>query len=171
MKIKDRFEFKNKAALVTVKPDTSAFEAVNIISEKNYGACIVVDDDYRPVGIVTERDFMRRLLGKQLDPKKTKVSQIMTSNLKFAKLDDDIVDWLRQMSNERFRHVPVVDDNGKLINILSQGDLVSYTWPELLKKTKDETIGFILLRYQPFLILSSIVVYALAMTLFHKYFK
>ena len=54
-----------------------------------------------------------------------------------ADKDDELVGWLRQMSNERFRHVPVVDKTGKLINIMSQGDFVSYTWPDLLYQVKE----------------------------------
>ena len=67
-----------------------------------------------------------------MNPKTTKLKQIMTSPVKVAKRDDNLLTWLRQMSNERFRHVPVVDSNGKLINIMSQGDFVSYTWPDLI---------------------------------------
>jgi Mg/Co/Ni transporter MgtE len=62
----------------------------------------------------------------------------MTSDLKLAKADDNLIDWLRQMSNERFRHLPVVDDQGILIGIMSQGDFVSYTWPELLGRVKEQ---------------------------------
>jgi len=61
----------------------------------------------------------------------------MTSPVKVADKDDELVGWLRQMSNERFRHVPVVDKNGKLINIMSQGDFVSYTWPNLIYQVKE----------------------------------
>ncbi len=56
----------------------------------------------------------------------------MTTDLKVARADDDLLDWLRLMSNERFRHLPVVDDQGVIIGMMSQGDFVSYTWPELM---------------------------------------
>jgi CBS domain-containing protein len=138
MKIKDRPEFNSKSAVLTFKPDETVFSAVQIMSERNYGAAIVIGPDQKPLGIVTERDFMRRLLNKELDQKKTKLSQIMTTDLKLAKADDNLIDWLRQMSNERFRHLPVVDDNGVLIGIMSQGDFVSYTWPELIGRVKEQ---------------------------------
>ncbi len=138
MKIKDRPEFDNKSAVMTFGPEESVFTAIQAMSEKNYGAAIVVNADRKPLGIVTERDFMRRLLNKELNPKTTKLSAIMTSDLKLAKADDNLIDWLRQMSNERFRHVPVVDDHGILIGIMSQGDFVSYTWPELLGRVKEQ---------------------------------
>jgi CBS domain-containing protein len=138
MKIKDRPEFSSKSTVMTFKPDDTVYTAVKAMSEKNYGAAIIVSPDQKPLGIVTERDFMRRLLNKELDQKKTKLSAIMTSDLKLAKSDDNLIDWLRQMSNERFRHLPVVDDDGVLIGIMSQGDFVSYTWPELITRVKEQ---------------------------------
>lgn len=138
MKIKDRPEFKNKSAVMTFSPTDTASAAIQAMSDKNYGAAVIISKDRKPLGIVSERDFMRRLLNKNLDPKKTKLSEIMTSDLKLARADDNLLDWLRQMSNERFRHLPVVDDDGTLIGIMSQGDFVSYTWPELLGRVKEQ---------------------------------
>ena len=63
----------------------------------------------------------------------------MTKEVKTATPDDQVIDWLRQMSNERFRHIPVVDADGRLINLLSQGDFVSFTWPELLLNLREKT--------------------------------
>ena len=80
---------------------------------------------------------MKKLLNNGMNPKTTKLKEIMTSPVKVADKDDELVGWLRQMSNERFRHVPVVDKTGKLINIMSQGDFVSYTWPDLIYQVKE----------------------------------
>ena len=80
---------------------------------------------------------MKRLLNGSKNPKTTKLKDIMTSPVKVADQNDNLVSWLRQMSNERFRHLPVVDKAGKLINIMSQGDFVSYTWPNLLYQVKE----------------------------------
>jgi len=108
------------------------------MSERNYGSVVVVDAERKPVGIVTERDLMRRLLHKRLDYDSTTLEQITTRDLKVARSDDDLLDWLRLMSNERFRHLPVVDDQGVLISMMSQGDFVSYTWPELLGRLREQ---------------------------------
>lgn len=137
MQIKDRPEFNRKAAVMTFSPEEMVMTAVQAMSDKNYGAAVVISPDRKPLGIVTERDFMRRLLNQGLDPNTTPLSAIMTSDLKLARGDDDLIDWLRQMSNDRFRHLPVVDDDGSLIGIMSQGDFVSYTWPELLNRVKE----------------------------------
>lgn len=138
MKIKDRPEFKRKSQVLTFGPHETVFAAVQIMSEKNYGAAVVISPDRRPVGIVTERDFMRRLLSQQRDPKTTMLSEIMTTDLKLAREDDDLLDWLRQMSNDRFRHLPVVDEHGALVSIMSQGDFVSYTWPQLMGRVTEQ---------------------------------
>ena len=82
---------------------------------------------------------MKRLINNGMNPKTTKLKEIMTSPVKLADKDDELVNWLRQMSNERFRHVPVVDKDGNLINVMSQGDFVSYTWPNLLYQLKELT--------------------------------
>jgi CBS domain-containing protein len=138
MRIKDRPEFGRKAAVMTFAPGEMVSVAVKAMSEKNYGAAVIVSPANKPLGIVTERDFMRRLLAKGLDQKTTRLSAIMTSDLRLAKADDDLLDWLRQMSNDRFRHLPVVDDDGTLIGLMSQGDFVSYTWPQLLSRVKEQ---------------------------------
>lgn len=139
MKIKDRPEFKSKSQVLTFAPSDSVLSAIKTMSEKNYGAAIIISPDHKPLGIVTERDFMRRLLNQELNPKTTMLSEIMTTDLKLAREDDDLLDWLRQMSNDRFRHLPVVDENGFLVSIMSQGDFVSYTWPQLLGRVAEQT--------------------------------
>ena len=137
MKICDRPEFKSKKPPLTFKENEVVLKAVKQMSKANFGSVVIVDSSKNVKGIVTERDLMKRLLNDGMNPKTTKLKEIMTTPVKVADKDDQLVDWLRQMSNERFRHVPVVDKTGKLINIMSQGDFVSYTWPNLLYQVKE----------------------------------
>ena len=137
MKICDRPEFKSKKPTVTYKENDKVIDAVKKMSKEIFGSVVVVDNDHKVVGIVTERDLMKKLLNNGMNPNTTKLKEIMTSPVKVADKDDELVGWLRQMSNERFRHVPVVDKTGKLINIMSQGDFVSYTWPDLIYQVKE----------------------------------
>src|SRR5271166_2010119 len=139
MRIKDRPEYRSKPAPFALRPDDMIPTAVRTMSEKNIGSVVVVDDAMQVKGIVTERDRMRRLLNKPLDPKTTTLSAIMTTEVRTASANDEVIDWLRQMSNERFRHLPVVDEQGRLVNIMSQGDFVSFTWPDLLGLLKEKT--------------------------------
>ena len=164
MKIKDRPEFKRKSAVLTFGPDETVAPAVGAMSERNYGAVIVVDGDRRPVGIATERDFMKRLLNAGRDPRETRLADIMTTDLKIARAEDDLLDWLRQMSNDRFRHLPVVDDDGQLITIMSQGDFVSYTWPQLISRVKEQARATFDVSPSLFMMIGGVVVFAAAMT-------
>ncbi len=134
MKIKDRPEFTRKNPVLSFSPDTTVAEAVQVMSERNIGATMVVDADNRPVGLVSERDLMRRLLAKGLDQNTTRLRDIMTTQLKMARADDEVLGWMQQMSNDRFRHLPVIDGDGRLIGMMSQGDFVAYTWPELMTR-------------------------------------
>lgn len=139
MKIKDRPEFRSKPAAFTLRAGDTAVSAIRTMADRNIGSVVIIDDDRMVKGIVTERDLLRRLLGQGLDPAKTPLSAIMTNEVRTASPDDELLDWLRQMSNDRFRHLPVVDAEGRLINLMSQGDLVSYTWPDLFAHMRDMT--------------------------------
>ena len=159
MQIKDRPEYRRKAALLTMGPDVMVADAVQAMSELNYGAMVIVSPDDMPIGIVTERDLMRRLLAGKLDQETTPLSAIMTSDLKVAKPEDDLLDWLRQMSNDRFRHVPVVGEDGRVITIMSQGDFVSYTWPQLLQRVTEHARATFDLSPSIFLVIGGVALF------------
>ena len=161
MKIKDRPEYNTKAKPVTFQKSATVREAITVMSENNYGSVIVVDKNNNVEGIVTERDLMIRLLHKKKDPDKTKLSSIMTKDVRVANEDDQVLDWLRIMSNERFRHLPVVDQEGHVVNMMSQGDFVSYTWPELLTRFKAKTKESLGAGYQIVLIVFALLGYSL----------
>lgn len=138
MRIMDRPEYARKSAVLTMPATQSVEDAAIVMSERNYGAVVIVSPDDQPIGIVTERDFMRRLLAKKLDPATTPLGDIMTRDLKVARPDDELLEWLRQMSNDRFRHVPVIGEDGRVVTIMSQGDFVSYTWPQLFARLTEQ---------------------------------
>jgi CBS domain-containing protein len=132
MKIGELPEFTKKPEPFALRGDELVSTAVKTMAEKNIGSVVVVDGAGKVKGIVTERDLLRRLLGAGLDQNTTPLSAIMTSDLHLGNIDDEDFDWFRIMSNQRFRHLPIVDEEGRLVNILSQGDFVSHSWPELL---------------------------------------
>lgn len=138
MRIQDRPEFESKPKPVTATPTDSVGDVVARMAKNNHGATAIVDNKSQVLGIFSERDLMRRVVAPGKDLKSTPISEVMTSEVRTANASDDVVAWLRQMSNERFRHVPVVDDDGKLVHMMSQGDFVSYTWPELRDRIKEE---------------------------------
>ena len=128
----DRPEFKTKPKPVTFLGKEKVSQAIAVMADKNYGSVVIVDSKDKVVGIVTERDIVKKLVNNNMSPKTTKLEEIMTLNPRVANENDDVVDWLRIMSNDRFRRLPVVDADGKIKVIFTQGDFVSYTWPDLI---------------------------------------
>ncbi|TFL17349.1 CBS domain-containing protein [Jannaschia formosa] len=162
-RLMDRPEYRSKPRPLTRGPDATVSEAVAAMSDKNYGCVIVTDPDDKVIGVVTERDVMNKVVGRGLDPTTTKLSEVMTENPRLARETDQMLDWLRIMSNERFRRLPVVDKDGRVKTVFTQGDFVSYTWPDLMGQMgtmlKAQAAG----NFHYLLIGGAILVYSLAM--------
>ena len=159
MKISDRPEFKSKKPPLTFTENETVLNAVKAMKNDNFGSVVITDKDKKVKGIVTERDLLKKLIPNLMNPKTTKLKQIMPSPVKMAKKDDNLLSWIRHMSNERFRHVPVVDKDGKLINVMSQGDFVSYTWPNLMYQVKEVAKENYFKANQVVLIVLSLLIY------------
>ncbi len=106
---------------------------------------------------------MNKLVAKELDARKTVLSDIMTSNPRLAHETDDLIDWLRIISNERFRRLPVVDENGHIKAVFTQGDFVSYTWPDLMYQMRSIATATVSKNWAVFLIGGGIALYSLIM--------
>ena len=126
--------------VITVTVDTTVFEAAELMNSKGIGCLLVVQDEV-PVGIVTERDFVRRVVAKNL-PYSVKVSEIMTKNLVTVDPDMSLKDAARLMSINKIRRLPVLKQN-KLVGIVVASDFVR----NLGKKTVSEEILDALGRY------------------------
>jgi CBS domain-containing protein len=137
VKIKNKLDYETKPKPFTLAPDATVKEALDVMCENNVGSIIIVNDDETIAGIITERDMMRRVLHRALEPAKTAIKEVMTTNVRAARESDELVDWLQIMTTERFRHLPIVDEQGRLVSMMSQGDFVSYTWPDLLDHTRN----------------------------------
>jgi CBS domain-containing protein len=165
MRLRDRPEFATKPRPLTFPRDATVAEAVARMSELNFGSVIVVDADDRVEGVVTERDVLKRLVNQGRDARTTLLSEIMTSNPRVARADDDLLDWLRIMSNERFRRLPVVDAEGRVVAVMTQGDFVSYTWPDLIYQGRQMVRASVAKNYNLVLIGGGIMLYSLIMIL------
>ncbi len=165
MQLRDRPEFASKAKPLTFAPTASVADAVAAMSERNYGSIIVVDDDEKVIGVMTERDVMKRLVHAERSAKETRVEDIMTRDPRVARETDQVLDWMRIMSNDRFRRLPVVDDDGRIKAVFTQGDLVSYTWPDLIYQAKELTKSTIGRSYPIWLIAGGVMLYSLLMVI------
>ena len=162
-KLKDRPEYKSKPKPITFKRSDTVASAVKIMTVNNFGSVVIVDEKNKVIGICTERDILKKLVNNNLDPSKTKIEKIMTSNPRVGKEDDEVLTWLRTMSNDRFRRLPVVDNQGKIKAIFTQGDFVSYTWPDLIYQATQMTKASISKHFNATSIIIMLMFYSVAM--------
>lgn len=106
----------------TIDPDLSVYDAVKLMADKGIGALVVVKDA-KPVGMITERDYARKVVLKGKSSQQALVSQIMTTPILCVRLGQSVEDCMALMTEKRVRHLPVVE-NDKLIGLVSIGDLV-----------------------------------------------
>lgn len=106
-----------------VKPDCNVYDAARIMCEHHIGCIPVCNDEKCVVGILTDRDIVLRTVACNKDSKNTPVSEIMTTDVCTCKSDEDICNAQNIMANNQVRRLPVVDENNKVIGILTMGDL------------------------------------------------
>lgn len=106
----------------TVDPDTSVYEALEIMAEKNVGALVVLEDE-RLIGIFSERDYARRLALEGKRSRDTPVKEIMTEVVATVSPSHSMKDCMQIMTNDRVRHLPVMEEE-QLIGLVSIGDVV-----------------------------------------------
>lgn len=110
--------------IFSVSSDATVYDAVSLMAEKNVGALLVVDDG-KLVGILSERDYTRKVMLRGKRSRETKVSEIMSTNLTTVDPGQSVDDCLHFMTEKRIRHLPVVKDGG-LCGVISIGDLVKH---------------------------------------------
>lgn len=106
----------------SINPDASVFEAIELMATKSIGALIVIEEA-GPVGIVSERDYARKVILKGRSSRQTPVREIMTTRVVYAKIDQTVEECMALMTEKRIRHLPVMDNND-LTGVISIGDLV-----------------------------------------------
>jgi len=109
--------------VVTIGESQSVLDATRIMNDHKIGAVVVTDGAGHVVGMFTERDVLRRVVADQKDPAATVVALVMTSEVIVAEADMSVEDCRQLMRNKRIRHLPVVDQQGKLEGMISIGDL------------------------------------------------
>ncbi|PAM91947.1 histidine kinase [Flavobacterium sp. IR1] len=106
----------------SVRSTTTVYEALKVMGEKNIGAILIIDgDDLK--GILSERDYARKIVLKDKSSKETYVHEIMESNIFSVRLSNNIEDCMELMSTKRIRHLPVLED-GTVVGIISISDVV-----------------------------------------------
>lgn len=121
--VTDILKSKASTAVHTVDPAESVFEAVRVMAQQNIGALVVVEHE-RVVGIVTERDYARKIVLMARASRDTAVRDIMTSPVMHVRPHQTSAECMALMTENRLRHLPVMDSGGKLTGLISIGDLV-----------------------------------------------
>jgi CBS domain-containing protein len=116
----------NKPAKVhTIRPGSTVLEAINRMNEHGIGALVVTESDH-VVGMFTERDVLRRVVGSERAPAEMFVAEVMTAAVATTGPKDDLDDVRSIMKDRRIRHLPVCDSEGSLVGLVSMGDLNAY---------------------------------------------
>ncbi|MFB0514145.1 MAG: cyclic nucleotide-binding/CBS domain-containing protein [Candidatus Bathyarchaeia archaeon] len=122
--------------VITTEKHALVIDAVKIMNQHGIG-CLVAMENGSPVGIVTERDLLKRVLGESKNPKKIRVQEIMSSPLIVAKPDMDIEKVTRLMFDRKIKKLPIVED-GKLVGLVTFTDLLRFQ-PSLIRVVKELT--------------------------------
>lgn len=121
--------------VITVEADATVKKAVELMNKNEIGCLIVVDrETEKPVGIVTERDMLKRVLVELRDPRKTRVSEIMSTPLIFGTPHMDVEVAARLMFKKKIKKLPVVE-NGNLVGLVTLTDLARVQ-PEMIRVLK-----------------------------------
>ena len=130
MKISDVLRLKG-AGVITIKPDDTVVTLLSLLAEHRIGACVVSADGSSIDGIVSERDVVRRLHSDGTEMLTGPVSACMTRDVWTGTMDEEVKVVAGKMTDQRVRHVPVVDADGALLAICSIGDVVKSRLSEL----------------------------------------
>ena len=122
MKVKDILKAKGNIAL-SIAPDTLIFDALQLMSEKNVGALLVMENE-KLVGIFSERDYARKIILKGRTSLDTEVREIMTEDVFTVTPEETIDQCMVLMSGKRIRHLPVVQGS-EVVGVISIGDVVN----------------------------------------------
>ena len=109
----------------SIPPDATVFEAIQLMAEKNVGALLVMSEE-KLVGVISERDYTRKVALKGRSSRETKVREIISSPVVSVTSSHSVEECMRLMTTNRVRHLPVLEAE-KLVGIVSIGDLVNWT--------------------------------------------
>jgi len=107
----------------SVAPDATVYDALRLMADKDVGALVVFDANARLTGIISERDYARKVVLKGKTSRETAVREIMTEKVVCVRPEQPIEECMALMTNKRIRHLPVLEDD-RLIGVISIGDVI-----------------------------------------------
>jgi len=121
--ISEILHHKGQAAW-TISPEATVFDAIQMMADKNVGA-LLVTEGVRLVGIISERDYTRKIALKGKSSKQTAVREVLTGQVIHAAPENTVEECMRLMTDHRIRHLPVLEGD-KIVGVISIGDLVNW---------------------------------------------
>jgi CBS domain-containing protein len=115
---------RKSGEVFSISPDAMVFQAIQMMDEKNVGALLVMEED-RLIGVISERDYTRKVMLRGKRSRETKVAEIMSSNVTVTHPREPVETCLRLMTDKHIRHLPVVEGD-KVVGVISIGDLVKH---------------------------------------------
>ena len=122
-RLEDFLKLNKNRQIWTISKDQSVMQALILMSEKNIGAIIIVDNNDFPIGIFSERDYARKIVLKGKSSKDTLLDEVMTKELITVTRDYKIDQCMEIMNEKKIRHLPVLE-NKKIVGIISIGDVL-----------------------------------------------
>jgi CBS domain-containing protein len=116
---------RKSGEVFSISPDATVFEAIELMDKKNVGALLVMEGE-QLIGMISERDYTRKIMLRGKRSRETKVAEIMSANLTVTHPREPVEKCLRLMTDKRIRHLPVLDGD-KVVGVVSIGDLVKWT--------------------------------------------
>src|SRR5438034_7461919 len=110
--------------IFSISPEATVFEAIELMDNKNVGALLVMEAD-RLIGMISERDYTRKIMLRGKRSRETKVAEIMSTNVFTTHLREGVETCLRLMTDQHIRHLPVLDGD-RVMGVISIGDLVKH---------------------------------------------
>jgi len=129
MRVRDVLNSKGSDEVFTISPHATMHELLGTLAERNVGALVVSGDGDAILGIVSERDIVRRLRALE-EPRIATVESIITTDIHVCCPENPVADLMATMTQFRVRHVPVIED-GRLIGLVSIGDAVKHRMDQL----------------------------------------
>ena len=120
-RVKDILDVKGRD-IWSIAPDVSVYDAMELMADKEIGSLMVMEGT-KLVGIISERDYARKVILQGRSSRTTQVREIMTSRVVYAQPDQNIEECMALVTEKRVRHLPVIDE-GQLVGVISIGDLV-----------------------------------------------
>ncbi len=125
--------------VITIQEDKSALDAAKLISEKDISFLVIVKDD-KPIGVITERDFVRKIAAQDKQASLIPLSEIMSYKFRWVEPSTEIEDAVQKMLNHNIRRLIVLEDE-KLVGVITQTDLADFLRSRLLIEGTIKNIG------------------------------